>query len=153
MRITCSIDGIEEMDRRLLRFSEKARDLSDAWDEVADVIMEGESRLFDTQGRAGAGGWAALAPATVADKARRGADPRVLHDSGALRASLTERGASGQVLEVRPDGLRFGTSVAYAAFHQHGTSRMPARPPLRLSETTRRKVVKVIQRAMLEDER
>jgi phage gpG-like protein len=44
----------------------------------------------------------------------------------------------------------FGTRVPYAAFHQTGTRRMPARKPVELSERNRRKVVKIIQAVIMD---
>jgi phage gpG-like protein len=52
-------------------------------------------------------------------KAREG---QPLQDTGRLKSSFRAK-ASGTVVKV-------GTSVAYAPYHQTGTSRMPARPML-----------------------
>ena len=48
--------------------------------------------------------------------------------TGALMASLTERGAAGAIRELRPGGFTFGTSIWYARF-QGTTGKGNHRPP------------------------
>jgi phage gpG-like protein len=108
-----------------------------------------ETEQFDSEGARGSGGWAPLAPATVAEKARRGLDPRILHATGRLRASLTARGGDA-IRESHPDEMRFGTDVPYAAFHQRGTARMPRRRGIELPATDRHMIfVQTIHRFLV----
>lgn len=79
--------------------------------------------------------WAPLAPATIAKKGH----DTILVDKGKMKASLI--GPTGDsvrdVIEERGmAGAVFGTDVEYAHFHVTGTSRMPARPPVGISEKT-----------------
>jgi phage gpG-like protein len=55
--------------------------------------------------------------------------------------SLVTIGGDGNISETSHRGMLFGTDVEYAIFHQEGTSRMPARPPVGLSETTLQTIV------------
>lgn len=64
--------------------------------------------------------WQRLAPATLRQK---GGD--ILIDTGQLHQSIA--------YEVIGDTLFVGTSKTYGAYHQFGTSKMPARPFLGLS--------------------
>ena len=64
--------------------------------------------------------WARLAPKTLQ---RKGGD--ILIDTGQLHQSIA--------YDVAGDTLFVGTSKAYGAYHQFGTSKMPARPFLGLS--------------------
>jgi hypothetical protein len=50
----------------------------------------------------------------------------ILIRSGRLYGSLVEGGA-GHIEEVLPDGIRKGTGVFYAAYHQAGGGRLPQR--------------------------
>jgi phage gpG-like protein len=71
----------------------------------------------------GGGEWAPLSPSTLRTK---NPNPGILRRNDHLLNSLTP-GAAGNVFLTIPGGVRVGTSVPYAGFHQHGTSRMPAR--------------------------
>ena len=79
--------------------------------------------------------WPPLAPSTV----KRKGHATILVDSGRMKASLV--GQSGDsirdvVSEGGSAGAVFGTDVEYAHFHVDGTARMPARPPVGISEET-----------------
>lgn len=77
--------------------------------------------------------WAQLSPITIAAKGHA----TILFDTGALKASLTGPSPDAIraiVTDVTTPGFVFGTSVEYAQYHQLGTRRMPARPPVGITE-------------------
>lgn len=80
-------------------------------------------------------------------KGRSGEKP--LRDTGVLMASLSA-GRPGSISEVTPQGLRFGTSVAYASFHQRGTRTIPRRRFLGVGVELRRKMDAVVSEALAE---
>jgi phage gpG-like protein len=149
VRITIDSLGQEVVAREILRpLGRRASDLRPAMDAALDIIRDAEGRQFDTQGADGSGGWAPLADSTVQRKARAGLDPRILHATGDLVASVTTD--SGDNIGIsRKDGLDFGTTLPYAGFHQTGTGRMPARPVVQLPERDRRQIMKVAQRYLV----
>ena len=55
---------------------------------------------------------------------RRWGANRLLQDTGRLRRSYV----SSPVVQVSPRTMRIGSNVPYARYHEHGTSRIPARP-------------------------
>jgi phage gpG-like protein len=59
--------------------------------------------------------------------------------------SMTRADAAGSVWRAEPKALAVGTSIGYAKFHQFGTRRMVARPPLRPSAEFARDVAKDLQ--------
>lgn len=95
-------------------------------------VLEGETaKQFDAEGQGPAGAWASLSVPYATWKEANFPGRPILELSGALRAALTDGGASGARRDVSGDSLTFGTSgVPYASFHQTGTGRMPSRPPL-----------------------
>lgn len=95
---------------------------------IAEDMMRIEKIVFDSQGRRGGGSWKPLDPATI----KRKGSSRILVETGALEASLTEPGATFQVLKIGPNYVEFGTDHPAAEFHQEGTSRMPRRPLIKL---------------------
>lgn len=76
--------------------------------------------------------WSPLKESTVKKKGH----DRILVEHGALMASLVSVGGPGNIHGAMPRGMLFGTDVEYAIFHQNGTGKMSARPPVGLSEET-----------------
>jgi phage gpG-like protein len=112
-------------------------------------MMRVEKRVFSGQGRRGGGSWPELAPDTVRKKGvgyqnilrTSNANPNYSKIGGAqsidtLYRSLTQPGAPYQVLGIRNNIIRFGTSRPYAGAHQRGSwlRSIPARPFLTFLE-------------------
>lgn len=144
MRLVIQAYGEQALSRKLERFSERALDASPAFARIAILFWQSERVQFDTGG-AFSGGWAPLADSTVAGKARRFEDPRVLIATYSLAASLTSAVAPGSVYSVTPYELFVGSDIFYGAFHQRGTVKMPMRKPVELPEVEKRDMVKVLQ--------
>lgn len=151
MLLELEVAGDVQLRRELLRWKGAVADASPAFDRM--IVGGGrdfmglrrlEQRQFQSQGKFASAGWAPLAPSTVRAKARRGLDPRILHATGDLAASLA--GGPGSIEISQAHQLIFGTSVKYGRFHQSGTSRMKRRRPLELREQDRRAMVNVLQR-------
>jgi len=75
-------------------------------------------------------------------------DSKPLIDTGALRSSVTSQ-ASGTVREISSNRLRFGTAIPYAAFHQHGTGRIPARPFLGINDEQAQRAVNLLRENLI----
>lgn len=150
MRLDLDVFGDTQFSRELLRFGERADDMSPAFTEIADQFLDIEERQFATQGMY-SGGWAPLKPATVRRKEELGHDPRILHATRALRDSLTNRGHRDHVRRITDDELVVGTSVRseggfpYAAAHQNPKKGQTQRRPIEFNEAVRRDFVKIIQ--------
>lgn len=135
--------GEKLVSRELLDLGDRALDARPAFRLIVDDFRGYEATRFDTRGD---GTWVPLAPSTVAEKARKGQDPRVLHATGSLRASLTERGAKDSYSRVYPTFMLFGTKRPYAKYLQGGTRRMPPRKPLGFTEAQKVQTLKRLQR-------
>lgn len=145
--LNLSLAGDVQLNRTLIGTSTRVLDMRPAWQSIVDQFLAFEARQFATEGAAGSGGWAPLADATIeARLARGGQAGPVLDDTGALKNSLTVKGAANQVLELTPDRMSVGTLDPKATFHQQGTSRMQARKPIDLPESTRKDFAKTAQR-------
>lgn len=113
----------------------RAKDVRKVSTRVRSIYRRAEKQRFDARGP----GWASLAPATVARKARAHLDPRILRARHDLFNSLVKSRAANQVNVKRPDSFRFGTSVPYARYHEYAkpigrAQRMPLRELVGLSE-------------------
>lgn len=109
-------------------------------------IAEGEKAAFDGQHEPGGAAWAPLRPSTIARKGHN----RILFETGALMTSLVSLGGPGNINATTERSLLFGTDIPYAIFHDQGTSRMPARPPVGMSEETLDKLCNKIADATVE---
>lgn len=143
--------GEEVISRRLLRFSENVQDARPAFGRMMRLFEAAALEQFATEGAAGGEPWAPLAESTLKYKPP---GKGILEYSGRLLNSLVEGGVAGGGDSVRFLGrqeMRWGTSVPYAAFHQHGTSRMPRRRVVQLPEIVKRRAVRELQRVLVEE--
>lgn len=149
MDLQIEVFGDVQVNRKLLRFNDRAQDASPAFRTIAGNLRDWETRQFATEGAFASGGWDPLSPSTVTTKAREGLSPRILEATGALRESLTSRTDAGHVEIIGRQELVFGTQSPSARFHQRGTSRMPRRRPLEIRARDRADMVKTLQRHMV----
>jgi phage gpG-like protein len=92
---------------------------------------EVEAAKFDAEGP----GWAPLAESTITSRIALGfGSGPILERTGDLRDSLDGTGAFN-VSSSWQLGWESYSTVPYATFHQTGTPKMPARPPVHLTPT------------------
>lgn len=148
MKFHFEINGDVQVSRELLRFAGWLGDASPAFHSIANMMRQQFDEQFRSEGAAGSGGWAPLAPSTVESKAMSGLSPEILQGTGRLMAALTRRG--GDHIEiVEPDGLTIGAYSEYGGFHQSGTVNMPRRRPIELSGADRSEVMRTLQRFLV----
>jgi phage gpG-like protein len=145
MIVELAFEGDVQLKRKLMRIGDRAVNARPAFEAIGQLLFDLEREQFSSEGGRASGGWAALADSTVRS---RGSSGPILKSSGALEASLTGRGGDN-TFRASDEFLLFGSSVDYAGFHQTGTSRMPQRRPLELTESDRRGVVKILQEFVL----
>lgn len=145
MKLELSVSGDKQFSREMLRWDTRATDMRPAFEEVANDFLEIERRQFDSQGGHGSGGWKPLSPDYLRRKVAAGHDPRILHRTLRLRKSLTMSTADS-VRRITSDDMFVGTKVSYAGAHQRGGAHLPQRRPVELTETDRRRWIKILQR-------
>jgi len=133
-RSRATIVGDRRVQTLLMQMADRARGVeAHAWASVGDVIAAAMTKQFDTEGSFLNGRqWAPLSPRYLGWKVARGLDPRRLHATGDMRASLTGRPMA--IEEYSDHRGRFGTNDEKAGFHQSGTSQMPARVIINVTE-------------------
>lgn len=144
MIVSYDVDGAEKVVMDLRALAARASDVGPALRRLADLLRTQERERFDREGP----GWAALADSTVA---RKGLSGQILVETGDLRASFTEAGGD-HIEHIQRDELIFGTSDPKAAFHQRGTSKMPARPVIELGAGEHAQHAKLIQHFVVDGE-
>ncbi|WP_040601259.1 phage virion morphogenesis protein [Patulibacter medicamentivorans] len=152
MQLEISVLGEAPVMRMLGRVKHDLGDMEEAWGPIASILREATKRQFQSEGQYGSGGWAPLAPATLAAKRAKGLPPDVLQATGRMLDSLTNQRSPDHVERVHGDLLEWGTAVPYAFLHQRGTSKMPRRRPVEPPESVRREIVQAIQRRVLANE-
>ncbi len=145
LRLTLEVFGERQIDRTLAGITERGQDLRPAFEDITEQFLEAERRQFATQGIFGSGGWRALSPPYAAWKARHYPGKTILRRDDDLWRSLTQ-GPAVKVIE--PDRLILGSDVEYGKYHQAGggPGGLPRRRPVELPESTRRAMVKTLQR-------
>lgn len=145
--------GSAGLDRIFDAFSATMDDMPRILEAVVPDIRAAHRAVFATEGAAGRGRWARLAPATLRERQRLGFGPGPIHvRTGALRehvlsapAKITRRGDTTE-LRIRPAD-NVGGVPKYRALAL-GTSTIPARPMVALGPNAARSVTSGIQRAM-----
>lgn len=127
--ITITITGQEQLQlkaRQLATWGMRMQTLAPAFELIGQDLlgdfaqnMVREGGFFGRDSR-----WPPLAPSTIKEKQRLGygAMP-MLWRTGALAASLAEKGAPGNIFEVGANYVAVGSSIPYAIFHQRGSRR------------------------------
>lgn len=119
--------------------------------QVELLLLEGNDQTFRKEGP----GWAPLSIATLAQrrKGRANFGIKILQDSGTLKNSMTDIGGSAEGsyrFNNGVDRVEVGTRVHYGKYHQHGTSKMPARPFATIPSEYRSKIRKTVLKAFVE---
>lgn len=148
LRLVLTEHGGEQTERHLLGLGERAENATPVLRRIAELMRLAEIRWFESEGE---GSWPALAESTMTAKDRGGLEERILVATGQLRDSLTSEG-SGNIAHIQRDELIFGTSDRTARFHQEGTSRMPQRKPLHMTEAEQKIITRELQRWLVDEE-
>lgn len=109
---------------------------------MQEAIREGFEQNFETQSAGGAP-WAALSPATIAQRLLLGyGTGPMLHRSGDYHDTFTQAGNADHVSEIAHNSgittLSEGSRHPLTGFLESGTSKMPARQVLVLSNGARK---------------
>lgn len=146
--LTLDIMGDKQLARGLSRFADDVKDLKEPFREIVKQFYEIEEKQFQSEGGYGSGGWKPLSPRTVELKRKAGFPNKILVREKFLMESLTGKNP-WSIAEVRPLEMRVGSKLEYARFHQKGTSTMPARPVIDLTEGDKMTFMKTIQRYLV----
>lgn len=150
MRFTFEVEGKAEFDRSFNRVRENISDLRPVWDRIERAFNRIEDEQFKSEGAKGrTGRWKPLSRRYAERKAVEFPGMPILQRSGRLYKALTGKSSDAVVVKTKEE-FAIGTNLFYAAFHQTGTSKMPAREPISFSDDSRRTLTKEIQKGLLE---
>jgi len=148
-RMALELEGDEKVIHDLTKAAERAKDARPAMRKVREIMEAANRKVFETSGAYLGEPWAQLAPGTLARKARKHQDSRILRATEVLALSMS--GGKGRRGGATRTTARAGTSVWYAVFTRgtknagHGAS-SPARPIVGFTKSDRRKSIRVVEK-------
>lgn len=141
--------------------------------QVGDFDAKQNEQTFASQGAKSGKRWAPLSPAYAAYKSGKrslinelnranrqfpsnlrpkktpGVGAKILVWSGSMRDSLRHPGNPAHIARLNGDVLELGTRHHLAQYHQEGTPKMPARPPVRKAAVQVYMLKRAIARVLL----
>lgn len=127
LALKVTLNGLDDLDDSLSQFKDILNDLSPEFGLVGDYLVGFFSNdVFATEGAAIGQNWPPLSPSYAAWKARNFPGRGLLQQSGLLQSSFTALPTS--------DYLTISNDTPYGGYLQYGTSRMPPRVFMSLSD-------------------
>lgn len=130
MRLTVEIQGEAKLDYAIGSISDQIDDWREVWPEVELVFYRATLDQFRTEGARGGERWKPLSDSYRKWKELKYPGQPILVLTGRLRRSLTATGSEESIRIREKKSLTLGSSTPYGRYHQSGTRRMAARPPL-----------------------
>lgn len=153
IRYSWSLDGQEQAVEQLGGWATRLRNGAPAFEKMVDVLEE-RQRAWWQSNRGGSPEWPQIKDPYRSWKRRKFPKRRILegpdrpgHRGFQLRDQMTRRhGGKFGIEEITRNSLEIGSTLKYAPYHQYGTGRMPARPPLApLDARTKERLRKILQ--------
>jgi phage gpG-like protein len=144
------IAGQVQMDRGIARFADGIADYRPVWPVIEDEFYGQVRRQCATEGAEGGEHWKPLSAAYGEWKEVHYPGKPILQRTGDLFKSLTSSSDANAVCIEERKKLTLGSRVSYSIYHQTGTSRMPARPEIQLTEVFKRIAMKNVQAYLVE---
>lgn len=151
MNVEVNIQGIDQAIRNLGQLAHNISDFSSIFKKIGDDFRTTERKVFNAQGafeRRSA--WNVLKPSYKKWKNKYYPGKKILVLSGGLKRSLTAKGGY-HIERISKTSMTIGTSYSLAKYHQRGTIKMAARPPVTSSKTTTRRWVRIIHKEVLKN--
>jgi phage gpG-like protein len=114
--------------------------------EIAPELAEQHAEYFASATDPFGAPWAPLAPSTIA---RKGHDT-ILIDTKAMANSIVSQNSPNHVQHISRQEMNWGSADEKLPFHQFGTSRMPARPPVGVTEAGANRIAEITADATVE---
>jgi phage gpG-like protein len=138
--------------RRAFVLYKRIEDLTPAWQRMIPALQDYIARRIASGGTLhNLPPFAPLSPRYARYKARRYPGAPILVRSGRLRNALTQPDHPDAIADMQPDRLTFGTRIPYALYHQLGTRKMPARPPIKLSKPIQTQLLTILRNYLIQE--
>jgi phage gpG-like protein len=145
-----SLVGDARLITQLAELERHLDDLTPVFKDIADDFRSNMDKVFASSGAfKGRSAWAPLSDQYASWKASAVGSRPILVFSGDMRNSFTRKGP-GHVCLISGDGLVIGSKDPKAHYHQAGTSKMPARKIVEMTEEQRRRWSNIIKKYLFE---
>lgn len=145
-----NISGMNQVTRNLGSIAKGFNDFRPVFEKISDDFRKTQSAVFRSEGNyEGRKGWVSLSLNYRLQKAKLYGGKPILTATGALKTSFTRKGGN-HISQISSDRLILGSRDPKGGYHQSGTSRMPARPPLTASKTTNRRWVRIAHKEIMD---
>jgi phage gpG-like protein len=142
LNLTFSVMGTTQLNRSLSRFGEAVRDFRPVWRQLYADFLKIEREQFNSEGARSGTPWRPLRPTYAAWKAVHYPGMKVLVATGTMQLQLTT--GQGMQNTFAPLSMRLHPTDPKAKYHQAGTRRMAARPPVQLTPDDKTRWVKIL---------
>ena len=118
---------------------DKLSDLSPFWQSVGMYMIKQTMRNFENERSPEGIKWQSLSPARIKQRKKRSKKGhfKILSDTGELRRSVAYQAFKNRVI--------FGSNLIYAATHQFGRGKIPARPFLGVTNENKEKALSMLR--------
>src|SRR5579862_181317 len=140
LRLSIEVAGQAGIERGIDRVTEGLADYRPLWRSIEDDFYGLEKEQFRTEGAAIGPRWTALSASYGKWKETHFPGRLILHRTGDLMHSLTDRQDPNAVCVEERETVTLGTSIPYAHFHQQGTAKMQARPLMAATADFQRRI-------------
>lgn len=120
-------------------------DLRPSWLKVAEAVRLGIGEAFASEGNA-AGQWLPLTPKYASWKRSHFPGRKILELTGRLKGSLVSGAHPDAITTATATTLFISSRVPYGKYHQQGTTKMVARPPLALTAVQKSRIAAAIHK-------
>ena len=144
-----TVSGMSQVTRNLGSIAKGFKNFRPIFEKIGDDFRKTQSAVFRSEGGfEGRSGWVPLSPQYRLQKAKLYGGKPILQATGALRNSFTRKGGN-HICQISNDRIILGSRDPKGGYHQNGTSKMPARPPLEASNTTNRRWVRIAHKEIM----
>jgi phage gpG-like protein len=148
--IKIQLAGGIEVTKRINGVVGSLKDMRKGFKKIGDDFRETEEKIFNGQGAYGSRGrWSELTPLYRNWKSVNYPGKPILQMTGSLKNSLTKK-TSGHVEIITKNSITLGSTNPTFIYHQKGTRKMRARPPIIFTEYQGRKWVNIMKDHIME---
>lgn len=146
-----TVSGMNQVTHNLGSIARGFSNFRPIFEKIGDDFRRTQENVFRSEGAfEGRSGWVALSPQYRFQKAKLYGGKPILQATGALKTSFTRKGGN-HISQISNDRIILGSSDPKGGYHQNGTSKMPARPPLTASNTTNRRWVRIAHKEIMDN--
>ena len=139
MKINVQVQGLRTVADALHLKAEQLQNMRPFWKSVGEYVMARTIKdCFGKEQAPDGSKWKPLSPARVKQRMKRhkSGNMRILQDTGELRRSVR--------YEASGDSVVIGSNLEYAATHQFGRGKIPARPFLGFTKHDKEHVISML---------